>query len=487
MKARSVLLFILICILSLGAIGFFFPKEGIEFKVKLQFPNVSDLLAQETTKSKEILLNDYINNVYKEFQKSKIMKIEDSMRVYLDFSKTSPSAISYPNNNLSHFDNFFTAMDSAQKQNKVIRIMHYGDSQIESDRISGYLRQELQEKFGGNGFGLIPAIQIIPSISVSQTWNGGLQRYAIWGFDQNKLSNSRYGLMAQVVQAYNSANISIYSSNQAYERAKDFSKVSLIFGKNKGEFRANLIADDETVGEKYVETPVDVVEVFTWNLAKKAKKVRISIKGSAEIYGIALDGENGVTVDNNPMRGASGSFFSKIDSLSLSNCYNKMNVDMIIMQFGGNMMPVISSNEKVDNYAKTMAKEIQFFHKVNPNAALLYIGPSDMSRNIRGKMITWPYLKELNIALKQVALENGAAYWDMFEAMGGENSMPVWVKSSLAGADYIHFSSKGAKKISEMLFFALMNDYNASKLRRKIHSIKRETFFNNTMSSQVTN
>ena len=46
--------------------------------------------------------------------------------------------------------------------------------------------------------------------------------------------------------------------------------------------------------------------------------------------------------------------------------------------------------------------------------------------------------------LREVALENGAAYWDMYRVMGGEGAMRKWVKQSppLAGADYIHFSRK---------------------------------------------
>ena len=34
-------------------------------------------------------------------------------------------------------------------QSLKVRIMHYGDSQIEGDRISGRLRERLQKEFGG--------------------------------------------------------------------------------------------------------------------------------------------------------------------------------------------------------------------------------------------------------------------------------------------------------------------------------------------------
>ena len=47
--------------------------------------------------------------------------------------------------------------------------MHYGDSQIECDRITSLLRQRFQEEFGGMGVGLVPALQNIPTFTLSSS------------------------------------------------------------------------------------------------------------------------------------------------------------------------------------------------------------------------------------------------------------------------------------------------------------------------------
>ena len=49
----------------------------------------------------------------------------------------------------------------------------------------------------------------------------------------------------------------------------------------------------------------------------------------------------------------------------------------------------------------------------------------------------------------------------MYEAMGGENSMITWVKEGMAAADYVHFSPKGTKLISEVFYQCLHNDLTA--------------------------
>jgi len=83
-------------------------------------------------------------------------------------------------------------------------------------------------------------------------------------------------------------------------------------------------------------------------------------------------------------------------------------------------------------------------------------------------MQTYPYLPDLNNALKETVTKNKCAYWDMFNVMGGENSMVSWVKHSpaWAGGDYIHFTEAGANQISNTLTDAFMVHYNFYATRK---------------------
>lgn len=477
MKPLKVLMFILSTFLILGILGFIFPREGIQTFVQLKFIHPSTLLERDTTT--KVKLDEYLNIVFKNYQNYRISTIEDSMQILNDFQKTNPAAIHYPDNDLTYFDRFFESLDSAKKREEVIRVIHYGDSQIEGDRISGYLREELQQRFGGMGFGMIPAIQIIPSMGVYQSYSGALVRHAMWGEEVPRAYHRRYGLMAQMTMVYDNATISVHQSRQAYELGKKFSLVRLIFSNNHYPFSASLTANGKFYGEKTVNDSIAGPRIFKWVLDSPATKATMSINGTAEIYGVAFDGTYGVTVDNIPMRGSAGTVFTSIDKNHLGKCYELMSAGMIILQFGGNVMPAVSGMRSIEWYMASIEKEIRFLQEASPKAVILFIGPSDMSRNINGTMKTWPFLKEMNEALKNVSLKNGIAYWDMFHAMGGENSMPQWVKTypPLASTDYIHFTQLGAKTIAEMFFLALMNDYSAYKLRKKIEHIEQDTIF----------
>ncbi len=477
MKPYRVLIFILLTFLVLGLLGFVFPKQGINTFVKLKFIHPSTLLEKDTTT--KIKLDEYLNIVFNNYQQDRIATIADSMQIYIDFQQKNPAAIHYPDNNDTYFDPLFESLDSAKQNAEVIRIVHYGDSQIEGDRISGYLREQLQKRFGGMGFGMIPAIQIIPSMGVYQNYSGSLVRHAMWGEEVPRASNRRYGPMAQMVKVYDQGSVSVYPSRQAYELGKKFSMVRLIFGNNQAPFSASLSAQGVSYGEKTTNDSITGVQIFTWKLSEPSSKATININGTAEIYGITFDGDFGVTVDNIPMRGSAGTVFTAIDKHHLTQCYKLLSAKMLILQYGGNVMPAVTGMKSIDWYIVAIEKEITFLKDTNPQSVILFIGPSDMSRNIDGQMRTWPYLKEMNEALKNVSLRNGIAYWDMFHAMGGENSMPEWVKTypPLASTDYIHFTQLGAKTIAEMIYLAIINDYSAYKLRKKIEFIEKDTIF----------
>ena len=80
--------------------------------------------------------------------------------------------------------------------------------------------------------------------------------------------------------------------------------------------------------------------------------------------------------------------------------------------------------------------------------------------------------------LKRTALENGAAFWDLYGVMGGENSMIRWVKHSpaYAGADYIHFTPAGAKLVGEALAKSFLIYYDFYDLRKSLPAAKVKSF-----------
>ena len=157
------------------------------------------------------------------------------------------------------------------------------------------------------------------------------------------------------------------------------------------------------------------------------------------------------------MRGCSGNIFTKIDSTQLSNFYRETNTRLIILQFGGNMIPQTQNPSTLDAYVYSLKQHIRYLRSCAPNAAILFIGPSDMSTNIDGQMTTYPLIPYMDKLLKKMAAEEQIAYWSMYDAMGGKDSMVRWVEIGLAGSDYVHFTRAGANKVGKILYEWLMS------------------------------
>ena len=75
-----------------------------------------------------------------------------------------------------------------------------------------------------------------------------------------------------------------------------------------------------------------------------------------------------------------------------------------------------------------------------------------------------------------VANDTGVAFFNTFEAMGGEGTMARWYAAEprLVGADFIHPMPAGAKIVGELLYNALRDGYNQYKLRQ-LNTMPKQT------------
>lgn len=504
-KPLRIVGFVAICIAVLALISLVFPKNGIflytEVKkvhsqenpdsvtydtVKLKFPSFRSFFTMDTTHYANIdnILNHKIDsNLLKELNST-----QDSLDAFRKISASNPGKIHYPKNDKRVLHSFFDALEKAEDEEGSVRILHYGDSQIEMDRITSYIREQLQIKFGGYGPGFQPAVQVIANISTRQTTSGNFVRYASWGFDDNKVDHGRYGPMLNFCELDgNGGSVSFTPSHQAYSKAQLINNVKVLVGSLESNLSVTLRGDGTSYGTKTASAGTGI-QMLEWNLETFPKTISVSFSGGGtpEVYGIALDGKTGVSVDNLPMRGCSGTIFKRTNSTILSKSYELLNVKLLILEFGGNMMPSINGPKTAENYGKNFYDQIMYLKKQKPDMDILVIGPADMSKRINGSMQSYPDLPIVVENLKKAAFDAGGAYWDTYSVMGGNNSMPTWVEQGLAGKDYIHFTTDGAKKISELFYEALINDYNEYRLEKRIKKLNGEPEVDTTSINKDT-
>ncbi len=474
-------------LLAVGALCFItivvFPEEGIRITddFKLQFATLSDYQAAqdeefvEPIEDIEEFLDVYTMEVDSIAIKDSLLRIEVEMRQEL-------MKIQFKDDNPDILNSFFSALEKTKKDGSSTRVLHYGDSQIEGDRITGYIRNELQKEFGGTGPGLLPAYEVIPSLAIDQTASENWNRYTVFGRRDTLVTHKRYGVLANfnsfVPVAADSLNldttlktawISYKPSRLTYNRAKKYNNVHMFLGHNSSDVELNTYLGDSLISFETISANESVMKK-TWNFASTPSEIKFEFIGveSPEVYAVSLESSGGVHVDNIAMRGSSGTIFKKIDRAQLKKQYGALGVKLFILQFGGNTVPYITSLEKAERYGRWFKAQIDYLKSMVPDASIIVIGPSDMSVKDKDKFVTRPYLEEVRDALKEAAYDTGCGFWDIYEVMGGRNSMKSWVEADppLAGKDYTHFTPKGARRISELFYTSLKEQYEAWKLQK---------------------
>lgn len=494
----------LLCILSLfvvlGIIALIYPSDGVQVGDKtLRYPKLTEVFTKEEApdSTADSAANPAaadpeaaIKEMMEATKRKEFAAYSDSLKYYEDFFKEGRTRFDLPNDDPTWFDRFFLNLQMAAVDSSVIHIVHYGDSQLEEDRISSALREDFQAEFGGAGPGLMPPVLTVASMTTNHWNSGDLKRYISFGPKEEQALHNRYGMLAQFADLSGSATIGFKKRKDrkdVFAHVGGYSTIRVLAG-NRGRLKLRLSYEQttiDTVGTnedgtpklkiKTKMVPADAPEedkfnklaVYTWKLPDTTSSVKINLSGRTEIYGISADGAYGVAVDNVAMRGSSGTIFSRIDNELLAESYKAMNAKLIIMEYGGNMVPSINASTNIERIKSLVTRQIQAIQQANPDADILFIGPADMAKQMNGHWQTYPGLPITIEALREVALANGLAYWDMHRVMGGDKSMIKWVRQSppLGFTDHVHFTRKGASYMGDLFCSAMRMHYDYFKFR----------------------
>jgi hypothetical protein len=382
--------------------------------------------------------------------------------------------IEYPRSDATILYPLFMRMRSVTRNGGVLRIMHYGDSQIEGDRMTSLIRYKLQNQFGGSGIGMQPAVQLYGyQLSLRHTASDNWIRYTAFGNVDSTLDHNRYGALGSFArfspyipdgQGDNAAEyeawIDLEQSLRAYSLSRTFTRCRLYYGNMTQPVFYELYSDGELYDADFLEVS-NGLQIRQWNFKECPQKLRFHFASacSPDFYGFSLDDDHGIAMDNVPMRGSSGLVFTKIDQDLLKQMYDTLGVKLLLLQFGGNVVPYIAGNYTY--YEEWFYNQLHELQRLVPDLSIIVIGVADMSVRENGLLMSHPSLENVRDALKSAAFRAGCPYWDMFEAMGGRNSMPSWVfaRPPLATSDFVHLNERGARVLAEMFYNALMNEY----------------------------
>lgn len=406
------------------------------------------------------------------------LDIQDSLEInrlpYVpEFKYNCPDGMTciedYSDSTLRGMTPFYLALDSMQVGKKDnVRIAVLGDSFIEGDIIIGDLREMLQNRYGGGGVGFMPITS-----QVSRYRNTIIHNFDNWlsysptAKDKNHRPNKNLKLISEkyyIPQKFASVE---YRGQRGFGRnLNKFNVVNVIYS-NKKPFSFDISIND---GDSEIVEANDNIGLKVQNFKGEINSIKIEVDRASDstvFYGVTLDAYKGISVDNMSLRGSAGVSLINVPSKNILLLNKIRNYDLVILQYGLN---IASKNRKsYTSYKIRMNAVIKHLKKNMPKSGFLVMGVGDRDyKSKKGEVKTMPGIKNLVRYQREIAYESKVAFWSLFDAMGGDESMVNFVeaKPPMANRDYTHINFIGGKHIAKLLFDVLENGKNEYDRRK---------------------
>ena len=347
----------------------------------------------------------------------------------------------------------------------ITRIVHFGDSIITSDYVSGTLRRKFQKQFGDSGHGYMLLANAWPAY-----FHNDVERFASTGWLVSRIvgplaPDGLYGLGGVSFRAPPGSRARFGTAKKGSYGTR-VSRFELVYLEEPGGGKARINIDgkeysvlDTNAEQKRVATKVIEVPDGAHELEF------VTISGYTRAFGVVMERtEPGIVYDAIGVQGARIRFLDKQDDAHWAEQLRWRDPDLLIYQFGAN-----ESGDgfayPMDEYYETMKAVLQQGKRAVPDAGCLVIGAMDRAEKKGTAMRTMPVIPAIVKEQRKAAADTGCAFWNTYEAMGGPGSMAAWVQRGLGQADLTHPTGSGSEVLASWIFSALMQgftDYRAS-------------------------
>jgi len=344
----------------------------------------------------------------------------------------------------------------------ITRILHYGDSPTTADLITADVRSLFQKDFGdaGHGFTLVAKPWAWYSHRGLEIKGSG---WKIEPANTAELKDGFYGLGAVSFRGGAGAQSRVVLKDRTHSEVE----VSFLSQPDGGSF--GVFADDNPLEIVETESPVVTPSFKKLKLPDGAREVRIAnITGRVRLYGLRF-GKDAAGVEYNSL-GVNGAYISilarMVDERHWGEQLQHHRPNLVIINYGTNESVYAKFVDTA--FERELLRTIARVKKAVPQAAILIMSPMDRGQKMEdGSIGTVPALARLVAIEQRVAAEQGCAFFNTFEAMGGPGTMGRWYQTEprLVGADFIHPMPNGARIVGNLLYKSLQEGYRRYKLR----------------------
>ena len=355
---------------------------------------------------------------------------------------------------------FYEALEKTARGQKgaITRIGHYGDSSIATDLITSTLRENLQGRFGDAGHGFVLAAKgYIPYKHRGVRQSSNPDAWEVREVVRRQDRHGRYGYGGVQSRALGGAWARVGTAKRG-GTGTNASRFDIYYQEQPrgGKFSVRLDGEEiETISARADEIG-DVMYSIEAPDGPHFIELRHMRGGPVSFYGVAVERDGpGVVYDSLGLVGARANRLLNFDEAHIKRQLELRGADLIVLGFGGNEA---SDDRTEDFFYEDYVGVLQRMRQGREDLSCLVFAPLDQARRTRGRIRTLPTIPLIVAAQRRAAIDSGCAFYDTWEAMGGEDAMRSWYKAQprLAMGDFRHATPAGYEIIGNMFYKAIL-------------------------------
>ncbi len=370
----------------------------------------------------------------------------------------------------SAMDAFYKHLASTIRGDKgaVTRILHYGDSVVASDYISGTMRRRMQERFGDVGHGWL---------LIANPWEWyfhndvGHRASGDWSMSRITGPLTRDGFYGLGGVSFHTAATATatFSTLPAGLYGRNVSRFDVYYLEQPGggDFQMEVKDQPPVRVSTRGETPVSRKASISIPDGPGSMTVRTLGGGDVRMFGVVMERQGpGVAYDALGALGGRASLWQSMNADHWKEQFALREPSLIVVQYGTNESEDGGVNEP--QYRKFLGDLIDKIKAGAPGASILVAAPLDRAeKDEDGNYRSSKVIVRLVELQHEIAKAHEVAFWNTWRAMGGKGSMGKWVKKGLANSDLTHPSPPGSALIGDLMFKAVVTGYDAYASRNK--------------------
>ncbi|MEM9072235.1 MAG: GDSL-type esterase/lipase family protein [Myxococcota bacterium] len=351
------------------------------------------------------------------------------------------------------------ALRRAERGEGQARLVFYGASHVASDLFTGYLRRELQRRYGDAGHGVV-----LPA----HPWRTYRHRGVEVESNRRMWDSTKVRASSSEVDYFGVHGVYVESNRRgAYGRVRTASSgtgssaslFDVYYLQRPGGGSFDVLMDGRPAQQVTTQSDAAGPGYATFRVPDGAHQLELRLRGDGPVrfFGVAVERETpGVIVDTLGINGARARYHLLWEDALYREHLRRRNPDLVVLAYGTNES---GDDAPIERYEAELRGVLQRVREVAPQSSCLLIGPSD--RPVRREDGSWedrPRTAAIVNAQYRAAVEHGCGFFDLISFSGGPMSMVEWAAADppYGAPDHVHYTRRGYTRLGEVLLGALL-------------------------------